>query len=102
MTGIRADRPLRRRAPSNLRPVDYRFDTLFELLGIPPGFPALAADRGPLPAGARLQVQRPELVHAEDDFRVAVSRSTIAYSCSTRAFFSWYLGSFEDFQVFSL
>ena len=33
---------------------------------------ALAADRGPLPARVGLQVQRPELVHAEDHLRLAV------------------------------
>ncbi|MDX3667057.1 hypothetical protein PV733_18940 [Streptomyces europaeiscabiei] len=31
-----------------------------------------AATFGPLPTGAGLQIERPELVHAEDDFRLAV------------------------------
>jgi hypothetical protein len=41
---------------------------------------------------------------AVDDFRIAVLRghfrSAIAYSCSTRAFFAAYRGSFDAFQVF--
>jgi hypothetical protein len=36
-----------------------------------PGFFALAADRGPLPARMGLEVQRPEFIDAEDHFRVA-------------------------------
>ncbi len=35
---------------------------------------ALAADRGPLPPGPGLQVQRPELINAEDHLRIAVLR----------------------------
>jgi len=56
----------------------------------PAGFFALAADRGPLPPGAGLQVQRAELIHAEDHLRLARLRgdlpSAMACRCSTRAF----------------
>ena len=44
----------------------------------PTGVFALAADRGPLPAGPGLQVQRPELVHAENHLRVPVLREDLA------------------------
>src|ERR1022692_3637958 len=40
----------------------------------PAGLFALPADRGPVPPGSRLQVQRPELIDAEDHFRIAVLR----------------------------
>jgi hypothetical protein len=32
----------------------------------------VAAAFGPLPAGVRLEVERPELIHAEDDFGIAL------------------------------
>ena len=68
-----------------------------------------------------LQVQRPELIQAEHDLRVArpvrragdadtasappaagaVSPSAIAYSWSIRAFLAAYSGSADDFQVFT-
>jgi hypothetical protein len=38
---------------------------------VAPGLPALAADRGPLPDPGGHQVQRSELVKAEDDRRFA-------------------------------
>src|SRR5580658_3149592 len=38
----------------------------------PAGFFALAADRGPLPSRVRLQVERPDLINAEDNRRVVV------------------------------
>src|ERR1039457_2092427 len=44
----------------------------------PAGFLALTADRSPLPARARLQVQRPELIDAEDHLRVAALRGHLA------------------------
>jgi len=39
--------------------------------GLAARLPAYAAERGPLPAGAGLQVQRPELIRAEDHLRLA-------------------------------
>ena len=43
----------------------------------PAGLLLLPADRGPLPARARLQVERPEFINAEDDLRVAVRRGDL-------------------------
>ena len=43
----------------------------------PAGLFALAADRGPLPSRARLQVEGPEFIHAKDDLRVAVRRGDL-------------------------
>lgn len=45
---------------------------------------------GPLPAGVGLQVERPELVQAEDDFELAILWYDLAVGdrerCSTRVF----------------
>jgi hypothetical protein len=61
----------------------------------------LAADRGPLPSGPGLQVQRPEFITQKtisgSPSCRAASRSAIAYNRSTRAFFSAYRGSFDAF-----
>lgn len=47
-----------------------------------PGLPVRvfvpSAALGPLPPGVRLEVQRPELVKAEDDFGLAVLRNDLA------------------------
>jgi hypothetical protein len=56
----------------------------------PVGVLVLAADRGPVPAGVRHQVQRTELVQTENDRRIVVLGYHLAvgdaYRCSTRAF----------------
>jgi hypothetical protein len=71
----------------------------------PAGLFALAADRGPVPARAWLQIQGPELIGAEDHFGVARLRGHLAVRdrvqlldpCLLRR----YRGSLEAFQVFS-
>jgi hypothetical protein len=69
-----------------------------------PGFFALAADRGPLPARMGLEVQRPEFIDAEDHFRVAGLWAHLAAGDRVQmldpGLFAADLGSLEAFQVF--